>query len=327
MRKTIASCAVILLLVTPTVTHAFAFSEFFNYMLAALQSDIFAPAPAQLVINNVAWRMVYAYQGGLGLRASAQFQNDLGETVTMNACLNGGGIQVIRRVCTSTPNSCGQRGTGFETVIDMNTGEIVPGDLKCTAVTPPDSACPPVPPPTTPPTPTPPPPPVTPTGGTPTPPTTCSVSYSCSGANILRRNADCTQTTYATCASYQVCAPGSSACITPDIGVRAFITTDDGVGGVGGATMDGHLSVRPSLVAGGTRTHLYWNVINAASCTVSDGTRTLSTAFTSGTSGVVSDPIFQQTTFRLRCLAHAGATVPGIDETGVVNIIPAFQEQ
>ena len=156
---------------------------------------------------------------------------------------------------------------------------------------------------------------------------TCTAAYICNGNTIEYQKADCSTTAVTTCDATQQCVAGSSTCVTRSIGFLGSKSTGDGQGGEGGLTLDGHLLASPKLVHQGESTHLYWNVGDAKNCALSDGALILSTAFTSGTAGLVTPPVQQQTVYTLRCNAYAGATPASIEETQTVNLIPAFQEQ
>ena len=100
-------------------------------------------------------------------------------------------------------------------------------------------------------------------------------------------------------------------------------------------TATGHLQVAPALVSSGGISHVYWNVENAQSCTVTgengDGTAGSATglwnSLLSGANGKDTSPITEQTIYTLRCTALPGATPAVINETAIVNIVPTFEEQ
>ena len=141
----------------------------------------------------------------------------------------------------------------------------------------------------------------------------CAPSYSCSGNIIQHTDASCTVTNVTTCVSPNYCSIGSSTCLsyTP-----VFNT------GTGGFT--GHLQVVPSLVSQGVTTKLFWNVSNVSSCSVTGSNNDHWTGLSSGSGGVTSAPIFQQTNFTLAC---TGLDNSVINETQTVNVVPIFQEK
>ncbi|MBI5457726.1 hypothetical protein HY971_03310, partial [Candidatus Kaiserbacteria bacterium] len=94
------------------------------------------------------------------------------------------------------------------------------------------------------------------------------------------------------------------------------------------------LQAVPALVRGGETVRIYWNTVNARTCTIlgsnGDGaegspTGVWNTAF-SGASGKTTSPISSQTTYTLLCHAFAGVIPPIVRESAIVNIIPSFQE-
>ena len=94
-----------------------------------------------------------------------------------------------------------------------------------------------------------------------------------------------------------------------------------------GSGTTGHLQAQPSLVRAGTVTHLYWNVANVASCTVTGNNGDSWTAVSSGVSGKLSTPVTRQTIYTLSCTALSGYTPSSFSESVTVNIVPVFQEQ
>ena len=249
------------------------------------------------------------------MSAYVQFQNDAGDIINTYYCANSDYSATLQEVCTSDPNMCGMRNTGFRTIY-MNQNSKTVG--ACSAQKPLDSVCPPAP---------------TPSGtnapsATVTPqPQSCTPSYTCSGSTIIETEADCSTRTLATCVSPLFCSPGSSVCLLG----AGFDGGSNGVGNGGNAgsgtlILDGSLTARPSLVSKGERTRLYWNAVNAASCTLTDGLSTLSTSITSGTNGFPSQPLQNKTVFRLHCVGLKGANPATLDADAIVNIIPSFQE-
>ncbi|MEY4747362.1 MAG: hypothetical protein RLZZ416_411 [Candidatus Parcubacteria bacterium] len=139
---------------------------------------------------------------------------------------------------------------------------------------------------------------------------TPSAAYSCSASNIIQTSTDasCTVTanpSYATCVSPQFCSPGSSACLDAAI------------------TVSQHLAVRPQLVQQGSSAKVYWQVSNASHCSVTGSNGDAWNFAASGEAGVATSPINQQTTYTLACTAFNGSH---INESQVVNVVPAFQE-
>lgn len=146
----------------------------------------------------------------------------------------------------------------------------------------------------------------------------CTPRYACSGQTIIHTNADCSQSTVNACVAPQYCSPGVSTCVQPQIVFNA--TTQPLV-------LTGHLQAKPLLVRTGDSAKLYWNVSNASSCSVRDGAgAVISTAFTSGTSGVATPPVHAQTVYVLMCQGLPGASPSSVTETQTINIVPGFQE-
>jgi hypothetical protein len=84
--------------------------------------------------------------------------------------------------------------------------------------------------------------------------------------------------------------------------------------------------VRPALVRVGDPVHAYWNVANAASCTVTGDNGDIWNTSSSGEAGAETSPIEGRTTFILFCEALPGATPTVIEEKVVVSVVPVFQE-
>jgi hypothetical protein len=82
--------------------------------------------------------------------------------------------------------------------------------------------------------------------------------------------------------------------------------------------------VAPLLVQQGVTTKLFWNVSNVGRCSVTGTNGDHWSGVTSGTDGVTSLPIFQQTAFTLSC---TGLDNSRINETQIVNIVPLFEER
>ena len=169
----------------------------------------------------------------------------------------------------------------------------------------------------------------------------CSPHYECAGQTVIAVDKTCKRSSITTCSPPFFCSTGSSTCLVPPLGFAGFITTPDDAGAAGsggsgartssgaGITMSGHLTALPALVRLGSPTHLFWNVTNAASCTVTSAQfPSLSLAgIASPTSGIVSPPIVSSTTFTLHCVGITGSSPAGVLESVVVGIIPRFQEQ
>lgn len=136
----------------------------------------------------------------------------------------------------------------------------------------------------------------------------------CSGTTRMYRDENCAESTLEVC-SY-ACSP--AACVPPP--APQAVSFGD---------FSGHLQVQPSLVIPGTSVRVYWNLTNVvvSSCSVtgSNGDSWAGLA-NSGTDGVVSSPIIEQTTYTLSCNSLPEAYPPSIAETETVNIIPIFQE-
>jgi hypothetical protein len=99
--------------------------------------------------------------------------------------------------------------------------------------------------------------------------------------------------------------------------------------------LNGHLQVNPVLIRSGSTVSVYWNVSNAASCSITgtngDGTGVNSTGIwdtlSSGVSGETSSPIEQRTIYTLTCTGLSGASPASASESQTVNVVPVFQEE
>ena len=159
-------------------------------------------------------------------------------------------------------------------------------------------------------------------------PAVCEPHDSCVGNTIRHTKADCTVSTYVSCKPEETCNPGSNVCSVRTIDFVSSLSTADGLGGIAGVLLTGHLQAKPTLVSPKMSTHLYWNVLNAATCKVTDDSGSLlSTAITSGSAGIMPGPISGTAVYTLHCAARAGATPNSIDEKQTINLIPAFQEK
>jgi|GEM_PF-2156316 hypothetical protein len=136
----------------------------------------------------------------------------------------------------------------------------------------------------------------------------CTPSYTCSGNNIRYTNASCSVATTATCTAPAFCSTGSSICLYPP---PSFNQSDG---------LTGHLEVHPSIVPQGQTTTVSWNVSNVSSCSVAG---TNGDSFSGLSGNHTSGNILQQTTYTLTCAGLDGSTV---NESQVVNVLPAFEE-
>jgi hypothetical protein len=110
----------------------------------------------------------------------------------------------------------------------------------------------------------------------------------------------------------QFCSPGSPACLGVNMQVQPF------------SAYSGDLQAVPSLIRSGYPVKLFWNVQNAASCSVTSPGFSLS-GTSSGSAGKPTNAITKQTTFHLHCDGVPGASPPTLDESAVVNLVPVFQ--
>lgn len=159
--------------------------------------------------------------------------------------------------------------------------------------------------------------------------TTCNNVFVCNAAGTSIVNA-CDGSVVENCQSRGAgwrCASG--ACVLQGVGFRLF----DAIRGNNVAfTASGHLQAIPSLVREGDPSRLYWNVTNAASCTVrgSNGDGVSGggawNADFSGANGVETSPIMERTTYTLRCTSFPGATPASVEESATIDVTPTFQE-
>lgn len=140
----------------------------------------------------------------------------------------------------------------------------------------------------------------------------CAASYTCSGSSIIYTDTACSTSTVDTCAAPSYCTPGVSSCVWDPID---FTPSGD---------LSGHLQARPGIVRAGNTSRLYWDVENAASCTISGGGQSWSTT-SSGAGGVATVAINEKTTYTLAC--EGGGANPDVTETVDVLIQPVFEEQ
>ncbi|MFA7309663.1 MAG: glycine-rich domain-containing protein, partial [Candidatus Paceibacterota bacterium] len=162
----------------------------------------------------------------------------------------------------------------------------------------------------------------------------CKTSQTCQSLNVCDATGQrvinlCDGSTVKDCtAQGLMCVAG--ACTLPSITFEAFGATR----GTQAFTATGHLQASPFLVRPGETSNIYWNVTNAASCTVTGTNGDGSTGSTtgiwntlfSGTSGKVSSGITSRTIYTLHCLSLQGATPAFVNETATVNLLPSFQE-
>lgn len=143
---------------------------------------------------------------------------------------------------------------------------------------------------------------------------TCAPLYSCSGDDITYTDASCTTTTVLSCAAPYFCSPGTSSCVSPE---PVFNES-------GGGTLSGHLQAAPLLIPFGSTSHIYWNVSNVESCSVTENSPFISDSWTGLSGSRVTSPLFSQTIYTLHCEPLEGASFS--DESVTVNIVPIFQE-
>jgi hypothetical protein len=159
--------------------------------------------------------------------------------------------------------------------------------------------------------------------------TQCTAHYYCSANDLYQEDAQCNDTFVQTC-SYQCANTGGVAgCIAPPPPTFASGTSD------GGFVLTGHLQVAPSLIASGLTSHIYWNVGDVSTCSVSENNPAIQDSWSgasagcsgsscsSGTSGKTTSAISQQTIYTLSCTGLDSST---IHETATVNILPVFKE-
>lgn len=149
--------------------------------------------------------------------------------------------------------------------------------------------------------------------------TSCTAQYYCSGSDRYYRNAQCQQSFVESC-EYG-CLNG--VCLDAEgMYFQSFSATDQ----YGTAfTATGHLQIRPSIVRTGDATRLFWNVVNATSCTIEGTNGDSFTGIDSGAGGTVTGAISQQTLYTLSCV-NAATDPSSISETVTVNILPVFCE-
>jgi len=141
---------------------------------------------------------------------------------------------------------------------------------------------------------------------------TCVAAYSCSGQTIVSTANTCIQSNLATCTAPGYCSVGSSVCLYPQPTANASSTDP---------TITGHLQARPTIVAKGNTTKVYWNYSNVSSCTVTGTNGDSWNGTTNG--GQVTGAIHGRTTYTLAC---TGLDSSRISENISVSILPSYQE-
>jgi hypothetical protein len=141
----------------------------------------------------------------------------------------------------------------------------------------------------------------------------CTAAYSCSSQTIQYTDSSCAVSDVTTCVAPSFCSPGVPTCVYPPMGFVPF------------GEFTGHLIAVPQVVFAGDTTRLYWNVDNAASCTVTGNGDSWS-LISSGASGLETSPIVQQTVYTLHCIAPENTVPPEATEETIVNVLPIFQE-
>jgi hypothetical protein len=125
----------------------------------------------------------------------------------------------------------------------------------------------------------------------------------------MLEDATCHISPVVTCVAPAYCSTGSAVCSYPPV---TPVPSGD---------VTGHLQAKPALVAKGATTQLYWNMANVNSCTVTGNGNSWSGA--SG-NGLVSNPILQQATYTLTCIALDNSNYI---EKIFVDLLPVFQEK
>lgn len=144
----------------------------------------------------------------------------------------------------------------------------------------------------------------------------CTTRPICDAAGAKVLNA-CNGNIVDDCASRgRMCLSG--VCALPSISFSSF--------DAGYFTASGHLQAVPSLVRSGETTRIYWNAVNAASCSVTGANGDAWDGLFSGVSGKTTLPILSATTYTLLCAALQGAIPSSVVESVVVNVLPVFEE-
>lgn len=272
------------------------------------------------------------------------YKDAVGDSISIEMCVNGAYYVTYRRACSSGPNSCGMRGAGFITQVISNERQLGSSTGDCAAQVPSDSLCTTNPPPQ------------------PNPPTSCisqnicsatdgNIHDSCTGAITQACQYGCsvaTNTCHASCQSTRVCNADGTKVVNSCTGaVIEDCTMMGGAQCVNGVCVfapmnfrpfdadlqngqqfqaTGHLQAAPTLVASGTTVRLYWNVAHARSCTITGTNGDSWNATLSGTQGKTSSAITNQTIFTISCSANEGITPASIAESVTVNLVPQFIE-
>ena len=143
--------------------------------------------------------------------------------------------------------------------------------------------------------------------------TPCQESWSCNGETIVHTSPQCIVANLATCnPPDSFCAEGISSCIYPP---PQFISS-------GGNS--GHLQIRPQLTRRGGITHIYWDLEDVDSCTVTGTNGNSWTLNSSGPDGQDSSPIYDTVVYTLNC---TGLDSSIITETATAGVVPVFQEK
>lgn len=137
----------------------------------------------------------------------------------------------------------------------------------------------------------------------------CTPTYTCNG-NVIQNSCDSSQNI--TCTAPSFCSPGVPVCLTPSPADTSF----------NGHT--GHLEAKPSLIAKGGTSKLYWDVANVTNCTVNGSDGEIFYGAFSGNNGTTTRALMSATTFTLNCTALDSTHY---SETASVTLLPVFQEK
>ena len=140
----------------------------------------------------------------------------------------------------------------------------------------------------------------------------CSSGYFCSGDAIWYMNADCSVSAKTTCTSREKCVAGASSCVIRPLEFEPF-----------SSTLTGHLQAIPVLVRKGSPTTIYWNLTGAASCLITGTNGDSWTGASSGSAGLKTSAISQQTSYTLLCTGYDGTSVRN---DVMVNVAPVYDE-
>jgi hypothetical protein len=139
----------------------------------------------------------------------------------------------------------------------------------------------------------------------------CTPTYSCSSNTIQYTDASCATTNVTSCVAPAFCSNGSSSCLYP---AMVFVQNGD---------QSGDITATPAIVLQGLTSTLYWDVENAASCSVTGTDGEHWTGESSGSDGVQTSAITQETVFTLSC---TGLDSTHTSQSATVNIVPVFRE-